>query len=78
MHRNGIRTRNELCKRIGVSSETICRVFDEQWQGVATKTVLAQIAGTFKVPTDYLIVVAPVRKTDDRHVRKMDSDSAPC
>lgn len=64
MHRNNIRTRTELCKHIGVSSETICRVFDEQWQGRATKTVLAQIAGTFRVPIDYLVIVGPRRKPE--------------
>lgn len=56
MHNNGIRDRQELAAATGLSRATIYRAFNNDWSGTATGTVLAEIAGQFRVPLAHLVV----------------------
>lgn len=59
MSANGIRNRSELAERlerIGVSRTSVYRSFTEEWQGTASATVLAALAGLFAVPLAQLVI----------------------
>ena len=67
MRRNGIRDRAELANVLGISRSHAYSVFNSDWSGTATTTVLAQLAGVFGVPVGQLVDVSlsrTARKTE--------------
>lgn len=62
MRRNGIRDRAELANVLGISRSHAYSVFNSDWSGTATTTVLAQLAGVFGVPIGQLVDV-PLSRT---------------
>ncbi|ASR85248.1 transcriptional repressor [Mycobacterium phage SirPhilip] len=46
---NGIHDRNQLSSTICVARSTVYTAFGPDWSGVATHSVLAAVAGTFRV-----------------------------
>lgn len=56
MHSNNLRGRSDLANFLGLSRTTIYTAFNSDWSGVATTTVLAQVAGQFGVPLSRLVV----------------------
>jgi transcriptional regulator with XRE-family HTH domain len=61
MRRNDIRDRAELANVLGVSRSHVYAVFNSDWSGTATTTVLAQLAGVFGVPVGQLVNVSLAR-----------------
>ena len=61
MRRNGIRDRAELANVLGISRSHAYSVFNSDWSGTATTTVLAQLAGVFGVPIGQLVDVPASR-----------------
>jgi hypothetical protein len=55
LHNNGIRTREQLAQRTRMSRATIYRIFDADWSGTATLTVLVRMAYCFRVPLAALV-----------------------
>ena len=67
MGRYGIRDRAELANVLGISRSHVYSVFNADWSGTATTTVLAQLAGVFGVPIGQLVDVSmsrTARKTE--------------
>lgn len=55
MRRNKINNRTDLAIATGLGRSTIYKAFNEDWSGTATHTVLAHIAGQFKVSLTHLV-----------------------
>ena len=67
MRRNGICDRAEPANVLGISRSHVYSVFNSDWSGTATTTVLAQLAGVFGVPIGQLVDVSlsrTARKTE--------------
>ena len=67
VRRNDIRDRAELANVLGISRSHVYSVFNADWSGTATTTVLAQLAGVFGVPIGQLVDVSmsrTARKTE--------------
>ena len=67
VRRNDIRDRAELANVLGISRSHAYSVFNADWSGTATTTVLAQLAGIFGVPIGQLVDVSmsrTARKTE--------------
>jgi transcriptional regulator with XRE-family HTH domain len=58
VRRNDIRDRAELANVLGISRSHVYSVFNADWSGTATTTVLAQLAGVFGVPIGQLVAVS--------------------
>lgn len=74
LHDNGIHSRDELARAIGVGRNTIFRCFPPnakaEWSGEATTLALYAIAYTFNVPVSRLIAEpAADRATERRALR---------
>ena len=61
MRCNEIRDRAELANVLGISRSHAYSVFNSDWSGTATTTVLAQLAGVFGVPIGQLVTVTSSR-----------------
>jgi transcriptional regulator with XRE-family HTH domain len=61
VRRNDIRDRAELANVLGISRSHVYSVFNADWSGTATTTVLAQLAGVFGVPIGQLVDVSMSR-----------------
>lgn len=62
LHNHDILTRTDLAKALGVARSTVYRTFDEAWRGEPSLTMLARMAGYFRVPLNR-IVTEPGRTT---------------
>lgn len=55
LHANGIQDRAGLANALKMPPSTVYRVFDSDWSGRATDTMLAALAETFNVPMSRLV-----------------------
>ncbi|ASR87425.1 Cro protein [Mycobacterium phage Nicholasp3] len=69
LHNNDILTRTELAKALGVARSTVYRTFDEDWSGEPSMTMLATMAGHFRVPLNRIVTEPGSAVTRRRNVR---------
>jgi hypothetical protein len=62
MSRNGIRSRTQLAKRLGVYTSVVTEAFDEDWSGRATIKLLWRLRREFGVDIG-LLVAQPATST---------------
>ncbi len=61
MRRRGIHGRTQLARRIGIARATAYEVFEADWSGSVTTSVLAQLAGLLSVKPGALVEVVRVQ-----------------
>ncbi|WP_206429596.1 helix-turn-helix domain-containing protein [Mycolicibacterium nivoides] len=55
LHNHDILTRTELANTLGVARSTVYRTFDDDWSGEPSMTMLAKMAGHFRVPLNRIV-----------------------
>ncbi|ALF00347.1 Cro protein [Mycobacterium phage Archie] len=69
LHNHDILTRTELANALGVARSTVYRTFDDDWSGEPSMTMLARMAGHFRVPLNRIVTEPGRTNTRRRNVR---------